>query len=128
MAEAHEIEREATRLLRLHLEAAGRRVDDSDNKTFDLIVDGEYAEVKGKAKPFSAFDFFYLSANQYKAVEDGRAFTLFLVCNVADPERVEIFEFPAHALRSVSPKCEVKYYYDKGLARQLLALGGVEGS
>ena len=61
MAEAHAIEREATEFLRRYLKAQGRRVEPSDNKTFDLVVDGRYAEVKAKAKRYSEFDFFYMS-------------------------------------------------------------------
>ncbi len=57
MAESHSIERRAFTILKRHLEEQGRMVEPSDKKAFDLIVDGRYAELKAKGKPFDAFDF-----------------------------------------------------------------------
>ena len=48
MAETHSIERRALELLKQHLASQGRTVRPSDNKTFDLIVDDRYAEMKAK--------------------------------------------------------------------------------
>jgi len=124
MAETHSIEKRALELLRQRLVSQGRSVQPSDNKTFDLIVDGQYAEVKAKDKPFRAFDFFFMSENQYRAVLEGPEFLLFLVCGVADASGVQIFEIPSARLRSLHPKSETHYYYDKGLVDQLLRFGG----
>ena len=63
---------------------------------------------------------FYMSENQYAAVDQGTDFVLFLVCGVNDPANVRIFEIPSSRLRRVQPKREVNYYYDKGLLDQLL--------
>ena len=48
MSTGHSIEKRGIELLKQHLKAQGRSVVDSDNKTFDLIVEGRYAEVKCK--------------------------------------------------------------------------------
>ena|SRR2546427_1034913 len=120
MAETHSIEKRALELLKRHLSSQGRTVRPSDNKTFDLIVDDRYAELKAKDKPFRAFDFFYMSENQYSAALDGPDFLLFLVCGVANETEVQIFEIPSARLRGLQPKSEIHYYYDKGLVDQLL--------
>ena len=120
MAETHVIEQKALELLKRHLASQGRKVRPSDNKTFDLIVDDRYAEVKGKDKPFRSFDFFFMSENQYRAALDGPEFSLFLVCGVATASEVQIFEISSARLRTLQPKSEIHYYYDKGLVDQLL--------
>ncbi len=48
MAEQHAIERRGCEIIRERLGATDRTVRKSDDRTFDLIVDGEYAEVKAK--------------------------------------------------------------------------------
>lgn len=102
---------EGERLLSRHLEDQGRSVEDSDSTTFDLIVDGQYAEVKSTAGPFAALGFIGLTQNQYDALESGLDFSLYLVCNLADPANLEIVEIPANALREQEPTVEATYYF-----------------
>ena len=123
MAETHSIEKKAFALLTQYLASKGRTVRPSDKKTFDCIVDDRYAELKAKGKPFQAFDFFFMSENQYRAAQEGSEFSLFLVCGVEDEANVQIFEIPSSRLRQVKPKSEIHYYYDKGLVNQLLQAG-----
>lgn len=117
---SHSIERRAFAILKRHLEEQGRLVEPSDKKAFDLIVDGRYAELKAKGKPFDAFDFFWLSENQYEAALTDPSFVLFLVCGVEGTSQPEVFEIPAERFRAVEPKSERHYYYDKGLTARLL--------
>ena len=123
MAETHSIEKRAFEILKEHLESHGRSVRPTDKKTFDLIVDGRYAELKAKSKPDGAFDFFYMTENQYQAALDGPEFTLFPVCGVEEGSQVDIFEIPSSRLRALKPKSEIHYYYDKGLVDRLLQRG-----
>jgi len=123
MVETHSIEKRALELLKQHLASQGRTVRPSDNKTFDLIVDDRYGELKAKDKPYRAFDFFFMSENQYNAALAGPEFSLFLVCGVANEPEVQIFEIPSTRLRILRPKSEIHYYYDKGLVDQLLRDG-----
>lgn len=64
----NKIEIEGTKLLVDELKRRGRNVRASNNKTFDLIVDGKYAEVKTKKRPFKNFDFLPFTDNQYKQI------------------------------------------------------------
>ena len=119
MAETHATERVGLKCLETWLTRQGRKFEASDKKTFDLIVDGKYAELKTKRRPYQNFDFFYMTSNQFKAISDGPPFTLFLVCNVDNPEKAEIYEFTSELLATEEPKCEVKYYWDKGIVERL---------
>jgi len=116
------VEKRGTALLRAHLLQAGRTTVDSDVKTFDLIVDGRYAEVKCKSKPFSAFDFIGLTDNQFDALQNDVDYLLFVVCNVADPTNVEIYEVPARDLLAFEPKVERTYYWHKTQMRRILGI------
>jgi len=95
----------------------------SDLKRFDLVVDGRYAELKAKNKPYKALDFFWLSESQYRAAQEGPDYTLFLVCGCAEGCEPEVFEIPSSRLREVKPKSEIHYFYDKGLVDKLLSSG-----
>ena len=64
-----------------------------------------------------------MSENQYRAALEGPEFSLFLVCGVSNEAQVQIFEIPSTRLRSLQPKSEIHYYYDKGLVDQLLRDG-----
>jgi hypothetical protein len=116
---AHEIERAGTELLKRYLEKRGRVVETSDRKTFDLKVDGKYAEVKAKGKSFDCFDFLVLSDKQYEALTHGEDFIVFLVLGVCEPERLRVVEIPAAALLSTEPKIWKQYFWDKGMLDSL---------
>lgn len=117
----HTIGAEGERLLADHLARQGRCVERSDSRTFDLIVDGQYAEVKSTTRPYSALGFIGLTQNQYDALEAGVRFSLYLVCNTADPAHLEIIEISSEALRDQEPTVEATYYFYR---RQLDAAKG----
>jgi hypothetical protein len=96
-----------------YLEARGRNVQLSDIKTFDLIVDGVYAEVKSSHKPYSKLGFIGLTDNQRKALQDGKDFILFVVCNLATPDCIEVLEIRARELLRESPKTESHHYWSR---------------
>jgi hypothetical protein len=94
-----------------YLRAQGRTVVPSDDKTFDLIVDGRYAEIKTSREPYSKLGFIGLTAAQFKALEDGVDFALFVVCNSKDPTKLEVMELSASDLLKEQPKSEPTYYW-----------------
>ena len=61
MGSIYEIGSRDERLLAAHLTALGRTVAPSDRKTFDLIVDGKYAEVKTSDAPYAKLGFIGLT-------------------------------------------------------------------
>lgn len=85
------IEKLKQRLLEL-----GHKVEKSDNKTFDLVVDGQYAEVKTKNKPYKKIDFISFTDKQHKNLSDD--YIIYLVCNVASMEGIEIYRFRSNQL------------------------------
>ena len=60
----NEIEKQGKSLLKRWLKKNGQKFQKSDDKTFDLIVDGNYAELKAKGKSWKNFDFISLTKNQ----------------------------------------------------------------
>lgn len=113
MRSAYDIGKSGEELLIAELKRRGRNVTRSQDKTFDLVVDGQPAEVKAKSHPYDRFDFFPVTQNQQEAIKNGPEFTLFLVCNVNDPDNLEIFEISSHQLRQCEPTVEATYYYWK---------------
>lgn len=83
----------------------------SDTKTFDLIVDGKYAEVKSSKGPYAKLGFIGLTDNQFEAVKNGVEFSVFIVCNLGDPANLEVREIPSDAFARISPKIECTYYW-----------------
>jgi hypothetical protein len=61
MAEGHLTESKGRKILEKRLATAGRIVEESCDRTFDLIVDGEYAEVKATGNGWDKFDFIRLT-------------------------------------------------------------------
>ena len=94
-----------------YLRSSGRVVTRSDRKTFDLIVDGRYAEVKSSARPYGQLQFIGLSDNQMRALQDGEDFILFLVCNVSVPGDEEVIEIDSRMLLSESPTVACTHYW-----------------
>jgi hypothetical protein len=111
MNEIYETGSEGVRLLAAYLVAQGRMVVPSDNKTFDLIVDGRYAEVKTSREPYSKLGFIGLTAAQFKALKDGVDFGIFVVCNSKDPTNLEVIELAGSDLLKEKPKIEPTYYW-----------------
>jgi hypothetical protein len=106
------IEVTGTELLKEKLLNLGYKVEKSDNKTFDLKVNGRYAEVKTKNKPFNKLDFISLTNKQYGNIQED--FKIFLVCNVEDVSNIEFYELSSRDLLSIIPKKIVSYEYNKG--------------
>ena len=102
---------EGEQLLAERLTSEGRTVEPSDTKTFDLIVDGQYAEVKTSQKPYADLGFIGLTQNQHTALENGTEFTLFLVCNLRDPDALEVIELPGRNLLRETPTVECTFYW-----------------
>ncbi len=111
---AESIELLGIRTLKEVLAKQGRRFENSDNKTFDLIVDGKYAEVKNKKKPYSQLDFLSFTDKQYDKILK-EEFLIFLVCNVENPERIEIYEFNSNELREKTPKKYTSHEFNKSV-------------
>ena len=113
MASNKKIEERGRSLLIELLEKVGRSVRDSDVKTFDLVVDEKYAEVKTKEKPFNDLDFIAFTEKQYSLIKRNDCY-IFLVCNVSDPENVEIFEIHSEDILQNSAREWKQFYYNKG--------------
>jgi hypothetical protein len=124
MSTGHSIEKRGIELLKQHLKAQGRSVVDSDNKTFDLIVDGRYAEVKCKGKPYEQLDFIGFTKKQFRELEEGPEFQLFIVCNVDNPSEVQVREIPARELLRSPPEVDPTYYWYKRQLDGLFDEGG----
>ena len=96
----------------------GRRVDDSPDNTFDLIVDGDYAEMKVKKRTWAEFDFISLTANQKEALGNPLK-RIFLVLNVGQPGHEEIVEINAEELLQCR-RNEIQHYeWNKGDIKHL---------
>lgn len=93
-----------------HLESAGRSVELSRRKTFDLVIDGMPAEVKCKKAPWSKVDFIGLTDHQRAALDAGENFLLFIVCNLQSDSAPEIVEIKSEALRAAQFKVESTHY------------------
>jgi hypothetical protein len=113
MSEIYKRGETGRQLLRSYLEARGRKVQLSDIKTFDLIVDGVYAEVKSSHKPYSKLGFIGHTDNQRRALQDGKDFILFVVCNLSTPDCIEILEIRARDLLRELPKTESHHYWSR---------------
>jgi len=107
----YEIGSRGERLLADYLRARGRTVALSDRKTFDIIVDGRYAEVKTSDGPYSRLGFIGLTDAQYRELRQGTPFSIFVVCNAKLPDELEVIEFDAAELLRVEPKIESTYYW-----------------
>lgn len=106
------IEKNGIALLKRKLSELGHSVTTSDNKTYDLIVDGTYAEVKTKNKPSTNLDFISLTDKQFEEVSKND-FMVYLVCNVENEEKVEFYKIPSKLLREITPKIYTSYEYNK---------------
>ena len=111
MSEPYSTGSEGEQLLAKYLSEQGRDVRPSDTKTFDLRVDGVYAEVKSSKGPYEELGFIGLTDSQYKALEEDVPFTLFVVCNLADPDNMQVIEIPSTKLKDEVPKVECTYYW-----------------
>lgn len=111
MSEIYETGSEGVRLLTAYLHQRGRTVASSDTKTFDLIVDGRYAEVKSSRAPYAKLGFIGLTDAQFKALNEGVDFRVFVVCNTSSVDAIEVLELSASDLRTEKPKVESTYYW-----------------
>lgn len=107
----HSIERKAKTLLIKELKRRGYKVEFSDRNTFDLIVDGKYAEMKSKKKSFPKMDFISLTKNQFEAIKK-YGYNIFLVCG-ANEQKPEIFIINAKDLLKKRYRKIVSYEFDK---------------
>jgi hypothetical protein len=109
MSETHEIADRGRKALEAYLKRSGRSFEVSQNKTFDLIVDGRNAELKSKQLPWGRLDFVGLTDNQRCAIDEGNHFTLFIICNLKG-EEAEIIEIPSEQLVNAKWKVECTHY------------------
>ena len=79
--------------------------------TFDLKVDGIFAEVKTKGKSLKNLDFISLTEKQFKAA--GQApFDIYLVCGLNN-EEAEIYKISSKALLDKRARTVVSYEFDR---------------
>jgi hypothetical protein len=108
------IEAKGMSILKEYLRKRGRIVEESSKKTFDLIVDGKYAEVKTKNKAYKNLDFLSFTDKQYEKIKND-IFSIFIVCNVKESSNIEIFELSSEALKKIEPKKYTSYEYNKSV-------------
>ncbi len=118
MGTAQSIESRGLEFLKNWLVERGRKVEESTDKTFDLIVDGEYAELKAKGNKWDKFDFLSLTENQEAAL-GGKLKKIFLVLNVNDIKEAKVIEIDAAELRDCKRKTIVHYEWNKGVIAHL---------
>ena len=102
------------------LEKNGHTVKDSDNKTFDLIVDEEYVEVKTKKGSWDNFDFMGLTQNQFAALQSGELKKIYLVLNANDPSNVDVKVISGEDLLKKKHVKECTYYWYKSTIREII--------
>jgi hypothetical protein len=95
-----DIESGGMKTLIAHLDAQGRSHQPSDIKSYDLIVDGKYCELKSTTQAF-----FGLTENQYSGLRAGKLASVFVVNGSS------VTEYTADKLLAVNPKPETTYYY-----------------
>ncbi len=112
------IEKKALEVISPCLKKIYRTVSKGKSKTFDLSVDGDDAEVKGKGKPFSKMDFIVFTKNQYNALKNGPTFYTFLVCglNTGTPE---IYRISSDKLKRLEPRTVTSYEFDRNELKKL---------
>jgi len=108
------IEQKGVEILIEWLKEQGRTIEKSDNKTFDLKVDGKYVEVKTKSKPYAKLDFLSFTDKQFREIKREK-FSIFLICNVGNPSKAEIYEFCSELLKSIEPKKYTSHEYNKSI-------------
>ena len=118
MSETHQIEQKGLQILGAWLAGQHRTCERSHNQTFDLIVDGEYAELKTKAKGWESFDFLSLTSRQKDSL-GAELKRIFLVLNVSDPENAQVCEIDAVELMRCKSNTIVHYEWNKGAIREL---------
>lgn len=112
MTESHLIESKGKEILIEWLKNNGRSVKESDNPTFDLIVDDEYAEIKAKKCSWDTFDLISLSSNQKKELCN-KLKKIFIVLNVFNSDQSEIIEIDACELEKISCNEICSYEWNK---------------
>lgn len=83
----------------------------SGNKTFDFVIDGRYAELKGKGASFVKIDFISFTNKQYAAI--GKInFDIYLICglNTSNPK---MYKIDSKKLIKTRARKVVSYEYDK---------------
>jgi hypothetical protein len=105
MIDTIKIEAEGRKILEAWLKENGREFRASDQKTYDLIVDGgSYAELKAGTQSFVP-----LTGPQYRGLVDG---TLELVFYV-DMKTRQVTEYSREQLLAVKPKHYESYEFPK---------------
>lgn len=113
------IEGKACDLLILHLQGEGRSVS-RQKGTFDLLIDGDVAELKSKGNPFAKLDFITFTENQYQAIKNGDAFDTYVVCGIKDGYAPEAYRLPSQSLLRVEPNIVLSYEYPKRHIKRLV--------
>ena len=119
MTSGRSVEQRGRAILLDWLTSHGREAKASDRKTFDLVVDGEYAEMKAKSKGWSKFDFISLTEAQNSSL--GRELKrIFIVLNVDTPAAAEVIEIDAADLLACKANRILNYEYNKGAIAHLI--------
>jgi hypothetical protein len=89
------------------------------NGTFDLKVNGKYAELKATTRRRNNFNFLYLTKEQKEKLGvDGGLEKVFLVLGVFDAaEHQEVVEIDANKLNEIEPNEIVHYEWNKGVLK-----------
>ncbi len=109
----HAIEEKARKFLIQKLTENGSTVVSSDKKTFDLIVDGKYAEIKAKNKDLKNLDFISLSDKQYQAAR-AEDFSIYLVCNLLE-NNPKIYKISSSELLQKRARIITSYEFDRSI-------------
>ena len=123
MSEIYETGSEGEQLLAEYLAARGHAVSRSDKKTFDLIVDGRYADVKASRAPYAKLGFIGLTDAQFAEMTAGVDFSVFVVCNTQNCEALEVIELTSTQLRAEPPTTATTYYWYRSQLERLRAQG-----
>ena len=123
MSEIYETGSLGERLLTEYLTRRGHTVSPSGRKTFDLIVDGRYADVKTSRAPYARLGFVGLTDAQHAALLAGEDFSVFVVCNAQDPSAPEVLEFTSSQLRGETPTAATTYYWYRSQLERIRSEG-----
>lgn len=85
----------------------------STKKVFDIVVDGENAEVKTKKGNWDKFDFIGITKNQFAAMESKELKRIYLVLNANEPNNIDVIELKASDLLKSEYTIDPTYYWSK---------------
>ena len=88
------------------------------NRTFDFIINGRYAELKGKGASLDKMDFISLTNKQYTAI--GKTdFDIYLICGL-NTNNPEMYKIDPKKLIKTRTRKVVSYEYDKAGIKKII--------